>query len=460
MVEAQASQPRNVEQQIRQVPARYRPVGGWVDWPKDRRPQLEGEVTADVVIAGAGFAGLSTALELRAQGADVVVLEREFAGYGASGRNAGYLAGGQGLDYPAYIKALGRERAKRVVGYFEEGVRYVERKLVEYGIDCDYISSGLIAAAVHPSQAKVVRAKMQAGVDLGAPARFLDEAAMRARGIPPAFLCGALSPGGTLNPGKYVLGLRRRAIEAGVRLYENTPLLAFSDGATVKCQTPKGAASAPFLVLATNAYTPELGVLTRKVTPLRVSAIETEPLTPDQLKSLGWGGREGVTTKHHIMESHRLTARNTIVVTTKHLGYEFGGATSHHPDNEAYRALAGVFYERFPTLREVAIGACWSGYITFTGDALPAVGEAGARRNILYASGCMGHGVGTQSLVGQVLAQHIAGVESPFLSALRHETPSALPEPLRWLSMTTQLCAAQTLDDRLNRKLIAARPRA
>lgn len=460
MFQPRASGPQSVEQQIQQAAARYRPYGGWVDWPRDRRPELQGQVNGDAVIVGAGFAGLSTALELKAQGADVVVLEQEFAGYGASGRNAGYLAGGQGLDYPAYIKTLGRERAKRVVGYFEEGVRYVERKLAEYGIDCDYTPSGLIAAAVHPSQVNAVRGKMEAGAELGAPATFLDEAAMRARGIPPAFLCGALSAGGTLNPGKYVLGLRRKAIEAGVRLYENTPMSSFEEGATVRCRTAKGVASAPFLVLATNAYTPKLGVLKRKVTPLRVSAIESEPLTPQQLKSLDWGGREGVTTRHHIMESHRLTARNTVVVTTKRLGYEFGSGTSHLPDEAAYRALASVFYERFPTLRDVAIQACWSGYITFTNDALPAVGETGARANILYATGCMGHGVGTQSLVGQVLAQHIAGTESPFLSALRHDTPATLPEPLHWLSMTSQLRTAEALDDRLNRKVRAARRRS
>lgn len=403
------------------------------------------------MVVGAGFAGLSTALELTALGADVVVLEREFGGFGASGRNAGYLAGAHGLDYAAIIKTIGREQAKQIVAYFEEGIAYVERKLAEHGIDCDYLPSGLIGAAVHPSQEKAMRSKMDLAVELGAPAQFLDSAAMRAREIPPAFLSGVLAPGGTLNPGKYVQGLRRAAINAGIRLYENTAVLSFQEGRTILCRTANGTASAPFVILATNAYTPALGVLERKVTPLRVSAIETETLSEAQLKSLGWPGREGITTKHIVMESHRLTARNTMVVTTKRIGYEYRGATPNIPDDTAYRALASTLYERFPTLHELDVRACWSGYITITEDALPAVGETGEHRNILYASGCLGHGVGTQSLVGQVLAQRIRGIESPFHTALRHDTPSNLPEPLRWFQMKSMFSAAHRLDDQLNR---------
>jgi glycine/D-amino acid oxidase-like deaminating enzyme len=404
---------------------------------------------------GAGFAGLSTALELKALGADVVVLEREFAGFGASGRNAGYLVGAGGLDYGAISQALGRERAKTIITFFEDSVAYVERKLGEYGIDCDYIGSGLIGAAVHPSQEKMLHAKLAVGADLGVPARFLDSAEMRTRGIPPAFLCGSLIGGGILDPGKYVLGLRRAAIGAGVRLYENTALLSFQAGPTVRCRTAKGSVSARHLVLATNADTPQLGVLKRKVTPVRVSAIETQPLSKPQLESLGWSNREGITTKHLVMESHRLTARNTVVVTTKHLGYEFGSQTPNVQHNEAYRALASVFYQRFPTLRDVAIQACWSGYISTTDDGLPAVGAEGPGGNILYAAGCNGHGVGSQSHTGKLLAEHIRGAPSPVWAALQHETPVGLPEPLRWFTMRSKFSAAHRLDDRLNRTVRA-----
>ncbi|VWC99083.1 FAD-dependent oxidoreductase [Burkholderia lata] len=430
----------------------YRPIGGWIERPDDLQPQLEGDVHADVIVVGAGFAGLSTALELTARGASVVVIEREFAGFGASGRNAGYLAGGQGLEYELFVKRVGHEQAKRIVGFYDEGVVYVERKLVEHGIDCDYRASGIVRAGVHPSQEKRLRENMETGIALGSPARFLDGAAMRARGIPPAFLFGCHFPrGGTLDPGKYVLGLRRAALAAGVRLYENTALLEFDAGETVRIRTARGTASAPVMVLATNAYTPRLGLLGNKVMPLRVSALETGPLSDAQLAGLGWPNREGIVTPHLTMESHRLTARNTLLLTTKRLDYVYGSRTPNVPDDAAYRALLATLHARFPQLGNVPVRACWSGYVSIASDALPVVGATGAHGNVFHTAGCSGHGVGTQSLIGQVLADRISGAASPLLDALTHRTPSMPPEPLRWCAIKTVLGLANLLDDRVNR---------
>jgi glycine/D-amino acid oxidase-like deaminating enzyme len=432
----------------------YHPFGGWLNPPHDPQPPLEGDAHADVVIAGAGFAGLSTALELARGGAKVIVLEREFAGFGASGRNAGYLAGGQALEYELFLKRVGHEQARKIVGFYDEGVAYVERKLVEHGIECDYNASGFIRAGIHASQEKKVRESMQTGIELGSPAQFLDGAQMRARGIPPAFLFGSyVARGGTLDPGKYVGGLRRAALGAGVRICENTAVLSWSEGPVVTVQTARGAARARHLVLATNAYTPQLGLLKDQVLPLRVSAIETEPLSPAQLAALGWPRREGLVTPHWTMESHRLTARDTLVLTTKRLHYTYGSRAPHEPDHAAYRALAVALHDRFPMLGSVALRACWSGYIRFAYDALPVVGETGAHGNILYAAGCSGHGVGTQSLIGRLLAERIRGIEHPLLAALRHRTPRTLPEPLQWCAVKAALGLANLLDERVNRRV-------
>ncbi|RDU95902.1 NAD(P)/FAD-dependent oxidoreductase [Trinickia dinghuensis] len=436
---------------------RYRPIGGWLERPDDPRPELEGAIGADVVVVGGGFAGLSTALELTARGAKVIVLEREFAGFGASGRNAGYLAGAMGLEFEMFLKRVGQERAKNIVSYYDEGVRYVERKLREYGIDCDYNASGIIRAGVHPSQEHRVRENQQQCTELGSPTQFLDGAAMRARGIPPAFLFASYTPlGGTLDPGKYVMGLRRAALRAGVDLYENTAVLSYDEGATVKVRTARGSASAPVVVLATNAYTPQLGLLQSKVIPMQVSAMETEPLSAAQLAALGWPRREGIVTAHWTMESHRLTARNTLVVTTKRIRYPYGSATPNVPDAKANHALEAALRERFPSLGGLGIRAFWSGYASIAGDALPVVGEAGAQGNILYTAGCSGHGVGTQSLMGHLLAERICGSEHPLLAALRHTPPSMLPEPLRWCLINGMLGIANLLDGRVNGKARAA----
>lgn len=431
---------------------KFRLLGGWVEQPDDLQPKLEEDINADVIIIGAGFAGLSTALELSALGASVVVLEQAFAGFGASGRNAGYLAGSMGVEFELFHKRLGVDQARKVVSFYDEGVAYVERRLGELAIDCDYLPSGVIRAVIHPSQEKRLRHSMALGQELGSVTRFVDQDEMRARGIPPAFLFGCIQHGGTLDPGKYVMGLRRAALQAGVRLFEQTKLLSYSDGPTITCRTEKGSASAPIMVLATNAYTPQLGLLRDKITPLRVSAIETQPLSAAQLKSLGWQGREGIVTPHWTMESHRLTARNTLLITTKQLGYAYGSKTPNEPDRAAYAALRQALDDRFPSLRDVTIDKCWSGYISLAYDALPVVGETGPHNNIYYTAGCSGHGVGTQSLIGFLLAERIGGIEQPLLTALRHKSPSTLPEPLQWCAVKAALAGVNLLDNALNRR--------
>jgi glycine/D-amino acid oxidase-like deaminating enzyme len=225
-----------------------------------------------------------------ALGADVVVLEQDFAGF-ASGRNAGYLAGSMGVEFELFHKRVGLEQARKMVSFYDEGVSYVERRLRELA-SIDY-NPPASSAPRHPSQEKKLRHSMALGHELGSLTRFVDADEMRARGIPPAFLFGCTQHGGTLDPGKYVMGLRRAALRAGVRLFEQTKLLSYSEGPTITCRSEHGSARAPFMVLATNAYTPQLGLLRDKVVPLRVSAIETEPLSKAQLKTLGWQGRKG-----------------------------------------------------------------------------------------------------------------------------------------------------------------------
>lgn len=434
----------------------FRLLGGWIEQPSDLQPKLEGSVTADVIVVGAGFAGLSTALELTARGAKVVVLEQEFGGFGASGRNAGYLLGSMGIEFEMFAKRVGIEHAKKFVNFYDEAVCYVERRMIELDIDCDYNPSGIIRAAIDPSQEKWLRRSMKVGHELGSITRFVDQDEMRARGIPPAFLFGSEQRGGTLNPGKYVSGLRRAAIQTGVKLYEKTPLLSYSEGSTITCKTAHGSATAPIMVLATNAFTPQLGLLRDKIAPIRVSAIETQPLSTQQLASLGWHGREGIITPHLTMESHRLTAHNTMVLTVKKLNYVYGSKTPNIPDDHAYTALARTLHERHPSLRGVGIKHCWSGYVSVAYDFLPVVGTTGAHQNIIYTAGCTGHGLATQSMMGQLLAEKIMGTESPILTALYHKTPSTLPEPFQWCAFKTAFTAAGVYDRLTDRKALAA----
>jgi gamma-glutamylputrescine oxidase len=431
---------------------KYQPVSAWLETPTDIQPRLEGAASADVIVVGGGCAGLSTALELRARGADVILIEREFAGWGASGRNGGYLVGAQNFDF-GFVKRVGQEHAQRIIAFYQEAVAYVERKFTEYGIDCDYKASGTIKAGVHRSQEAKLRQLIKTALDFGIPARFLDYAEMRARGIPPAFLFGFFSEqGGTLNPGKYVLGLRRTALLAGVKIYENTALLSYTDGKIVRCETAGGQAHAPFMVLATNGWTNQLGLLKDKTTPVRASLIETAPLSPAQLREVGWPNREGLLTAHNVLESYHLTSSNTLVVGVK-MSPVYGSKMPNAPSDAAYRALRLTLVDRFPRLRDQPIRACWSGYVSYADDGISVVGEMGDAQNILYVAGCSGRGVAAHSFVGRLFAEKISGIENPHLTALRHDTPKVPAGPLRWGIMSSLLGAAQLMDERLNRKI-------
>ncbi|MCY1429691.1 putative aminophosphonate oxidoreductase [compost metagenome] len=238
-----------------------------------------------------------------------------------------------------------------------------------------------------------------------------------------------------------------------MKLHERTPLLSFSEGPVVTCKTARGIATAPVMVLATNAYTPQLGVLRNKVAAIRVSAIETQPLSPEQLAALGWQGREGIITPHYTMESHRLTAHGTLVLTVKQLGYAYGSKTPNIPDHGAYAALAQVLRERHPALQDLGIQHCWSGYVSGAYDFLPVVGAMGEKRNIFYTTGCSGHGLATQSLMGSLFAGQINGKAPELLAALQHKTPSMLPEPFQWCAIQSAFAAARLLDAWTDRKV-------
>lgn len=170
-------------------------VSPWVVRPVDLQPPLRSHISASFAVIGAGYTGLSAALALKGAGADVVVVEREFAGFGASGRNAGHLTPTIGKDLPT-LMLFGKRRAAQLVRFADEAVRHVESLIEQYRIECDYVPSGNIMAAVHPKHEARLRHAATVAAQIGAHVRFLSRDEMRARGIPPSFLAGALEESG------------------------------------------------------------------------------------------------------------------------------------------------------------------------------------------------------------------------------------------------------------------------
>lgn len=428
--------------------------GAYLEPPTDRTEPLAGDLAADVAIVGAGYTGLSTALALRAAGIDAVLLEADFAGAGASGRNAGHLTPTIGKDLPTLLRIFGRARAGALARFADAAVEHAERTIKAHAIECDYRPSGNFLAAVHPKQtARLVRAA-ELGASLGARVRFVAEAEMRERGLPPAFLCGVLEErGGTLDPGKYVLGLRRAALAAGVRLFERTPVAGIEEGPRVRLRTPRGTVTAERIVIATNGYTPLLAWRPRAVIPLSCSLFETEPLSAAQREQLGWRGGEGVYTAHETLESYRVSARGSIVGGVKTVRYGYGSRLLAADDPRSFAVIEAAFRARFPALREVAIRHFWSGWMGYAPDFLPLLGVAGAQRNVHYAIGFAGHGVAQATLMGELVAEQLQGRQHPLARALARRTFAWPPEPLRWLAFQAIERALAAIDARTDRQV-------
>ena len=434
-------------------------ISPWIAPPASLAPPCTGDLSASVVVIGGGYTGLSTALSLRERGVDVVLLEQEFCGFGASGRNAGQLTPTIGKDAPTLAFMFGKERAGALMRFADRAVRYAEKTIVDRGIDCEYVASANIIAGVHPRQEKALRKAADAGAALGAALTWLDGAEMRRRGLPEAFTFGVLEGcGGHLHPGKYVLGLRAAALQAGVRIHERSRVTAIEEGPKVRVRTEGGSVTAEALVIATNAFTPvTLRRFGHRVCPVRVSLFRTAPLTAEQQARVGWPGREGIYTAHEILESYRPTADGRIVGGSKMVNYAYGGALPPAEQPDTFALLERAFRDRYPMLDDVPVDCFWGGWIGMTLDFLPMCGVTGRHSNIHYGLAYNGHGIAQATYMGRLLADRVSGIDNEDAALLRRYGIPIPPEPLRWLLVRGLIGLFAWMDRGVDRAL--ARPR-
>ncbi|MBZ2169445.1 NAD(P)/FAD-dependent oxidoreductase [Marinobacter sp. F4216] len=427
----------------------------WLEAPDDIQPALRGQQRCDVAIIGGGYTGLSAALRLRERGVDVALLEKDYCGFGASGRSAGHVTPTVGKDIPSCIRRYGMERGMAYVRFAEQAVAEFESLIHRHGIDCDYQPTGNIVAGVHEThRAKLMESAESVG-KLGIRMHYLDETAMRERGLPPAFRFGVHEDcGGTIHPGKYVLGLRSAALKAGVRIYEHSPVSRIDEGSTVSLYTGTGVLKAPQVMLATNAYAPaELGLMKSRILPVRVSQFTTRPLTDAELESIGWPNREGIYTAHEMLENYRLTADRRIVGGSKVIHYAYGSRLADGYQPSAFRTIEQAFRDRLPELRNVPIETYWGGWVAMTLDFLPVNGNLGAHRNIAYYAGCNGHGIPQCSLMGGALADWILSEDTSFTKLFQRIQIPFPPEPLRWAVLKSLNALLAWSDQRIDHAL-------
>jgi gamma-glutamylputrescine oxidase len=419
------------------LPYTYLETSIWVQPPADLRPELNEHIQADVAIIGGGYTGLNAALALKDSGVDVVLLDMDFCGKGASGRNQGHLTPTIGKDLPTLVKYVGKERAGEFAKFADRAVRFTETTFKKYAIDCDYRAVGNIIAGMHLKHRAPLERVAELAGSLGMGVTFLSEDDMQRRRLPGVFRFGILEHcGGHLHPGKYVSALRQTAIKAGVRIYEGTRVDGIEESLSpVIIRTTKGSVRADKVVVATNAYTPTtLKFLKSRLVALRVTLFQTKKLTDAQRQAVGWDGGEGIYTAHESLESYRPSPDGRIIGGSKFVQYGYGGALVPGYQPKVFDQWGELLRERFAELPGLEIDTFWGGWIGMTLDFLP-FSFANPSGNVFFGMGYNGHGIAQATLNGSMLADQVLGRPNENVELLKRRVFPLPPEPLRWLTV-------------------------
>ncbi|MER6445727.1 NAD(P)/FAD-dependent oxidoreductase [Streptomyces venezuelae] len=401
------------------------------------RTPLTAHTTADVVIVGGGYTGLWTAYYLKQAAPDlrVTVLEQKFCGYGASGRNGGWLYNGiAGRD--RYAALHGRQAARSLQQAMNETVTEVIDVAAKEGIDADIHRGGVLEVARTPAQ-------------LGRLKAFHAAAATRTRMDIADAVGSSWSPhGARIHPLKLVRGLAEACERLGVVIHESTPVTEISAG---KAVTPYGTARAPHVLRCTEGFTAALKGQKRSWLPMNSSMIATAPLPAETWAQLGWSGREVLGDMAHAYMYAQRTADDRIAIGGRGVPYRFGSRTDNDGRTQpaTVDSLRDLLFSFFPALTGTEITHAWSGVLGVPRDWCATV-TLDRTTGVGWAGGYVGSGVATANLAGRTLRDLVLG-ESTELTALPwvdHRVRRWEPEPLRWLGVQALYAAYREADRR------------
>ncbi|WP_369378109.1 NAD(P)/FAD-dependent oxidoreductase [Streptomyces sp. cg36] len=423
--------------------------------PAPREP-LTGDATADVVVVGGGYTGLWTAYYLKkaVPFLNITVLEARFCGYGASGRNGGWLYNGiAGRD--RYAKLHGHEAAVRLQRAMNDTVDEVVRAAAEESIDADVHRGGVLEVAYTPAQLARLKAFHEAELAFGEKDRLLLGARESAARVRVAGAVGAAwTPhGARVHPVKLVKGLAAAVEALGVTVYESTPVTEIRQGHAV---TPYGTVRAPYVLRCTEGFTASLKGHRRDWLPMNSSMIATEPLPPELWETIGWAGRETLGDMAHAYMYAQRTADDRIALGGRGVPYRFGSRTDNDGRTQpaTVEALREILVQLFPQLAGVAVTHAWSGVLGVPRDWCATV-TLDRTTGLGWAGGYVGSGVATANLAARTLrdlVQQDSGQGGPTdLTALpwvNHKVRRWEPEPLRWLGVRGMYAAYREADRR------------
>jgi glycine/D-amino acid oxidase-like deaminating enzyme len=450
-------------------PPDYRALSLWHDTTPDDwapRPALPGDRDVDVAIVGGGFTGLWTALYLTRTDPSlrIAVLEREVAGFGASGRNGGWCSALVPTSLSVLARAGGRQRAVALQRAMHATVDEVGAAAALEGIDCHFHKGGTVSVARTPMQLERARAEVEATRGWGfgeADLRLLEAAEAHARLGATNVLGATFTPHcAAIHPARLVRGLAAAVERRGVAIFERTPVLAISQGIA---ETTLGSVRADVVVRATEGFTPSLRGEERTTAPVYSLMIATEPLSETQWHEIGLRDRETFSDHRHLIIYGQRTADGRLAFGGRGAPYHFGSRTEARFDRNrrVFADLRRTLVELFPALHDVAFTHAWGGPIGIARDWWASVGLDDGT-GLAWAGGYVGDGVGTSNLAGRTLADLILGrsTELVTLPWVDHRSPRWEPEPLRWLGVNSalQVMTAADFEERLsNRPSLLAR---
>lgn len=397
-----------------------------------RYPSLPGPRQADDVVVGGGYAGLWTAIKLKTEHPErrVVLLEAKRVGWAASGRNGGFCEASITHGEPnAEARWPDEVDELRRLGY--ENLDAIERFISEHKLDVDFERTGQLSVANEPHQVEWVGESEDPLVE------HLDTAQVQQRISSPTFLAGEFSPreNANVHPAKLAAELARHASELGVEIYEQTRVLRLDaqGDEPLQFETDRGTVTAERAALCTNVFPSLLKRFTFHTVPVYDYVLMTEPLSDEQLASIGWAGREGLADMANQFHYSRLTSDNRILWGGYDAVYFAGGRIrSHYEDRmESHRKLASHFFTTFPQLAGLKFTHRWAGVIDTSTRFCAFYGQAHNGR-VQYVAGFTGLGVGATHFAADVIVDRLEGriTERTELQMVKQVPLPFPPEPI------------------------------
>ncbi len=423
----------------------YKDLSFWLEDsgdPLTPRPALQRSEEVDVAILGAGYTGLWTAYYLlRANpGLKIAILEREIAGYGASGRNGGWCSPRFPVSASAMSARWGADAARAVLLALQSAVDEIRDVSIQENIDTCFRPAGTLTVARGAHQLPALHAAYKAYERLGLAEhyKFLkpEEVAERIRITD--IHGGLLTPdGASIHPGRLIRGLARAVESHGGAIYEQTTVLDYKTGRSPSLMTEAGELRAKkAIVLAGEAYLTRLPRLHRALMPAYSLISLTEPLTDAQWAQIGWQSGENLSSTRNTVVYLTKTPDGRILFGSRGAPYAFASAITDAQDRhaETHASIQRMLLEWFPALEGIHFTHNWGGPVGMPIDWTPAV-RFDASSKIAFAGGYTGQGVSTANLAGQMLAGMITGKSTGFenLPFANRRSPNWIPEPLRWL---------------------------